>query len=712
MSSGERATALTSPLVGLDPRQLALCLNHRHPSRLDRFLRADLQRIIAATPQPTAPFVPAPPDVLCTGPYVHSFQASDGIPVASSPDELSMHELYTGRTGGGKSVLVLNRILGVLLTVRLWLLDLKADFGFLLGWHPGMLHLSHDTPFSPLRVPSYLSRAEHTQVFTSTFTSALYAAESTKQVLTEAFDRSYADHETPSLDDLKQAVGTLGKKHDTYARRDALRATMQRLDRFAQQYPSIASSRSGFGVETLCAYSLYVDAPLLTELEEFLWSNLIHHLYLYKRLRNDRALSHLVVMDEGRESWSTPERSTHRIGGQGLLVNLQPKMRESGIGMLITTNSYRTTDDVLKSNTYQIAITRLSTNDDVRAVSTSLGLTKEQAAYLAQLPPGEVILHRGNWPHPILARYPNIAIDKTITPGMLAAAKQRADHLTPRAPVPPAVSAARPAPTSSPSSAPPTVPKAAPPTPPSPNDPRPALSDNDAALLRAAGKGVNTTLALYQQAGLARQSGDRSKDRLQNLGFLRAERARTTAGRGGMSVLLAPTTLGYAWLGTTPPRATCGGDSLAHRYYTTMLARFLPGAQVEFLLGTGKSVDLLLRYDKTKHARFGRFLDRYTQSPLHQDELVALEVEVSDPTKTGISNVRRNHEAGVSQTILAVLPTAFDAITQRVSRELAPERKRATIIVDLLQLLDALRQPLDTIKPPRVGGRAGDESGK
>lgn len=479
---------------------LRLALNPRHPSRLDERLRAQL------VPTPVTPFPIAPASAITTGPHLLATQA-DGTPISVNADEAAMHTLITGRTGGGKTMFLLNYLSTLLTSVRLWLLDLKDDTRFLAAHHPGMLIIDGHTPFAPLKVPSYLTRAEHANLFITTFAGALYGAENTKQVLTEALQHAYTVHPTPSLVDLKDTLAGLSRKDDTYARRDAIRGTKQRLERFAEQYPGIAASRNGIGVDTLCRYSLYFGTPLLTELEEFLFSFLVHHLYRNNRARQQRTLSHLIVMDEGHASWGA-ERSTQRIGGQPLLATLQPMTREFGIGFTITTNSFLTTDPVLKSNTYLHACTRLAHAEDVNAVARTYGLTPEQATYLHQLPPGEVVIHRANWPHPILGRYHHLALNKAVTPAAWHAATQRTLRLLP--PALPASIRSTPSPPHAviASTAAPLI----------------ALNTTEAALLAYLCKHPLTpATTAYNAVRLHPQAGTTARDKLQTLGLLTVE---------------------------------------------------------------------------------------------------------------------------------------------------------------------------------------------
>lgn len=643
---------------------------------------SDANSLAAATPFPLAP-----PSVTTTGPYLLAYQALDGMPVRVSADELAMHTLITGRTGGGKTALLTHLLLSVLGSVRPWILDLKDDTRFLAARHPGMLILERDTPFVPLKVPAYLSRAQHTSIFINTFAGALYGAESTKQVLTEALQHAYADHASPSLSDLKDAVTQLAKTNDTYARRDALRSTRQRLERLEEQYPGIARSRHGLGADTFCAHSLYFGPPLLTELEEFLFTYLVHHLFLYNRLRDQRTLTHLIVMDEGHGSWGSGERSSHRIGGLPLLTNLQPMTREFGIGFLVTTNSFLTTDPVLKSNTYLHACTRLAHADDTRAIARTYGLTEQQTAYLGQLAAGEVVLHRGNWPHPILATYPALTITKTVTQAAWQAAKERTTRLLPRDELPPTI--ARPTPAKEPNDGPTTIapnknPAAAPVVP-------IALSAAEEALLRAACSRLGPATTTYQAAGLHVQTADRAKKKLVAMGLLTEERVVIHSRRGGTATALVPTNAGYERLGIRRPHGTRGGDSAQHRYLVQELTRHLPGVTAETTVG-GKSVDLLLRYQEPQHRPLGIALNTNASPPvtLTPGQVLAIEVEVSSPDKTIPANARKNHEAGIPLTVIAVLPSTMET-ARRALEKVTPGLRSTCTLIDALRLLDHLR---------------------
>lgn len=111
-----------------------------------------------------------------------------------------------------------------------------------------------------------------------------------------------------------------------------------------------------------------------------------------------------------------------------------------------------------------------------------------------------------------------------------------------------------------------------------------------------------------------------------------------------------------------------------------------------------KSVDILLRVDTNKHQAFllalndhGTTLNASTPMIAH-NTLVGIEIEVSDPLKTAPNNISKNHNVGITITVLAVMPTNLQQTINKLPVLLEPQLLDGVIIIDALRLLDALRQ--------------------
>jgi hypothetical protein len=654
------------------------------------------------------PFSPVPSGALQQGLLTWAYTYPTGTLIRDILQSVAHHVFIAGPTGSGKTTLLYHLLSQLIVWCEVWIFDLKDDFPRFAATHPRIL-LFHDRfPFVPLKVPSYLSRHEHSMIFARTLAETFFAAELFLQVCLQGLERAYAEHVVPSIADLRHAVETLGTPKDTYQRRDAIQGVIQRLHRVELRNPVMATAREGFGVEDLCEQSLYLEVTYLTEVDEFLWTNLTTHLGIHHRAKNQRGgLRTALVMDEGAALWGEHAGKRH-ISGAPLLVGQLPTAREFGIAYFATSTTVNA-DETLIANCGTHAILPLATAEEAAIAKRRYGLSDEQTALLTRLPIGQFLLHLGRrWPTPIHAILPAIKIEKQVPPALWEYAVLRTNNRAPKAPPVPDLR-------STPANPDPSAPKPTPAEPPRqpresstipippPATPIVPLKDLALRLLRSVVRHLQPLTEHFIKLGIPRATGMKLKEHLLALGLVHEETAFIRSGRGGTAQLLAPTSAGIARSGITPTKQTRGGDSLQHQYLVQEIASVV-GASIETL-----GADVVLRFDQAKHEPLATFL-RSTENAkafdaikaLSETSLLAIEVEVSDPAKTAPVNVRRNHQNGITLTIVAVLPKAFDATRRALSAKLLPG-DGPWIIVDALELLDHLRAKTATRETVKNG---------
>jgi hypothetical protein len=227
-----------------------------------------------------------------------------------------------------------------------------------------------------------------------------------------------------------------------------------------------------------------------------------------------------------------------------------------------------------------------------------------------------------------------------------------------------------------------------------------SLSTPEEALLNVVGPEVIiTSTPAYRRANLSLAAGDAAAKHTAALGLMTRSPIIARPGRGGAAIALELTSLGYERIKMTPPHRTRGGDSAQHRYLVHHLARHIKGAMVEATLGGqgGKSIDLLVRVTD-EHERLLAAIahNAHYLSMEHHDiapgDLVAIEIEVSSPGKTAAKNIMSNHEHGVTTTIIATMPKTIDAAQRAISNTVTKALLPHVIILDALDLLEALRK--------------------
>ena len=357
-------------------------------------------------------FLPLPTRVL-TGEFTIGNDAISSVPVRARHAHLARTTLISGTTGSGKTTLLHHLIAQAREhNVSVWTIDAESDSQANAVNDDRTLIIDADAPVNLLQRPTFLTRAEHQAVFTSVFTRSFFSGEHGRQVVSTAFDK-LAEYDT--LADMARIVDAAQIKSDTYAQRDAMRGVLLRLQRIGQLYPGLYTTRHGLRIEDLCRRSLYMPVKIQTEVDEFIFTYLIHLLFLYQRERNTRPeLSHLIHMDEGMLSWN---RNTNKIDGVPLLSYLQSMVREFGIGMLISTTSIHLLDPLLKSNSFIRIALNVTDHMEAIEIARTFGLTMPQREYFSRgLTRGEAIIKFADeWTDPILAAFSARHEPKTVS---------------------------------------------------------------------------------------------------------------------------------------------------------------------------------------------------------------------------------------------------------------------------------------------------------
>lgn len=632
------------------------------------------------------PFLP-PPASISEGTYTlgtagkHHFRLAD--------NETLRHIGVPGPSGSGKTTLF--QILALQARARgthVIAPDFKGDLQWLAATDDDFLIFHPDIPFNILDHDHRVDREHHKDLVTRLLALSFYAGEHLKQVGHETLTLAYEQHDPPSVNDWLAITNNLVSPKDTYQRRDALGGLTNRLRRFQSLFPGMTRTRDGIPHHVIAERSVYLGAPHHNETYDFLAALLVHvcHEQAHARQQRDTLLRWLLL-DEGLLLFG----QANRIDGP-VLLPLIPLLREYGTALAISTAHFGGIHETLRANTYTTIVLPLANATDAPLAARTLGLNPAQADYLLRLHLGQAVVKTGKWELPFLMTFTPPNINKTVNHDDWQRAIQRTNNLAPNeTPI------IRPAPKPTPQTAP-TMPV---PKTPDPIIPPVTLTDPQSALLNSvADLVIPTSTEAYRRAKLTLAVGDASAKQNEVLGYLNRNPITSRPGRGGSAISLELTTLGYERLNKKPPHQTRGGDSAQHRYLVHQLAKHITSSKIEATVGVGgrggKSVDILVRITED-HERLRQAIALNTRllSPTPHElavgDLVAIEVEVSDPSKTAPANAVANTKHGITTTIIAVMPKTLDTTRKHLLKNLPAEVLHRVVLVDALQLLEGLR---------------------
>lgn len=590
-----------------------------------------------------------------------------GIPFCLTAAELLRHLLVAGPSGSGKTTFLLLLILQLIAVgVRLLIPDYKADLLWLACHHKDFVYVHANAPINILEHGDYVSRPDYIHLLTTCLCRSAWGGEHLRQAIHECLVEVYRRYDHPNIEDLISVARERITPKSTYQYRDAINGLIMRLSRLHMQYPGLRT-RVGIPHNTLFAHSVYLASITQTDMDEFLTAWLVYNYYYYARHHQHRNhLDAFVLLDEGLLSFGT----ANRIDGP-VLLPLIPVLRELGCAIGLSTAHLDHTHETIRANAYTTIVLPLANATDLQAASKTLGLTPEEAPYLLRLQPGQGIIRSGKWRSPLLLEFDHIAYDKTVNPDDLQELINRTNALAPNTPP---VTDIRTEPRLSPASQQPV-----------------SLSVNAEQLLQYVGERVVTLVTeAYTALKLHPQAGHRARRLLEQYGYLQAEQITVRRGRGGTGTALSLTPAGYDRLGKRP-RSTRGGDGAQHRWLVMKLCQAF-GVEPDIIVGK-KPVDILIPYNNKHQEKLDGIINSsqpLTTLPTITDgQLLGIEIEANDPQKTAENNALKNHEAGITITIIAVIKDVQGTINHLQNMLPAPVQDH-TLVIDALELVEQL----------------------
>ena len=346
----------------------------------------------------------------------------------------------------------------------------------------------------------------------------------------------------------------------------------------------------------------------------------------------------------------------------------------------------------------------LSSSAEVEEISRTFGLNQEQKKYLEkQITKGEAILKFSDGcKEPILLTFPPLPYGKDVSPEQYHEAKQRILKCVPEQQVPLEIQG--------PSTTMPVETDTAPQLNES-QPPKIQLNDQEKMLLNCIATTLQPATAHYKKLKLHAATGNKFKKHLLTLQLIAEHTILVRSGKGSSANVLFPTENAFNYLGLKKSKGTKGGDSPQHQYLVRSLADLIPDSQLEFKLGQ-KSMDLFLCLTRAKHQALVEAIKSsiifyiadkdnghqeifYMETKGPASNYVAIEIECSNPEKTGPANIQKNAEAGIALTILGLLPAEAKKFNPGLITGLPEALQSKVIVVDALKLLDHLREQYD-----------------
>ena len=386
--------------------------------------------------QSNNPFLPYPPPGIINGEikigYIYDEIRKIRYPFGISRNELNQHLLESGRSGAGKTTVLI-----IILTnlsrmgIPFCIFDFKRDYRSLLRFSDA-LHVFNwkNFRFNPLLPPRGTLPIQWASIFTDVFFGNFYSstASSAKSLFLETLLELYNLPGTPSM---TRFCEELNKKLSSNAvpasTKDSIRTIMLRLRPFIILLGDMVNG-PGFDMTDLLEKQVVLELDGLTiEYQTFIATLIFHWIFTYRLTLVQRGtLKHILLFDEAKRLFSL---------GIPLVAQLVSLAREFGQGLILADQMPSELDYAVLANVYTTITLNLSSMRDINATASAMGLNDEQRNSLNCLPLKTAVVRlAGRYPKPFLIHIPDVRVDKNISDAEVADyMRDKLANLTPEA---------------------------------------------------------------------------------------------------------------------------------------------------------------------------------------------------------------------------------------------------------------------------------------
>ncbi|MEM5853684.1 MAG: DUF87 domain-containing protein [Candidatus Aenigmatarchaeota archaeon] len=339
-----------------------------------------------------------------------------------SREELNQHVLVTGRSGCGKTTLIIQIIRSLLSRgIPFLVLDYKMDYRHLIRIYPQLVVLNwRDLQINPLQPPPGVSFREWKQQFLNIFGHVQGIWHGSTQYLLEAIDEVYEEKERiPRIEEVYKKIVEANES-----------------SRKMQEYASVVETRlygmlSKLGKtinneSTLIDIEKLLQMPVVLELHglgrdeaTFLALWFFYWIYAYRRAKAIRGrLLHVLIIDEAKRVFTASEQysqTTTEYSGippQDLICD---EIREYSEAIIASDQEPTKLSNSLKANTYTKITGFLGNGRDIDDIAEAMDLSEEEREVLTKLERGEWLVKlAGRYTKPFMIKTEDFPLKKDV----------------------------------------------------------------------------------------------------------------------------------------------------------------------------------------------------------------------------------------------------------------------------------------------------------
>ena len=340
-----------------------------------------------------------------------------------SLEELNQHTLITGRSGCGKTTLIVQIVKELLRRkIPFLIFDYKLDYRALIRVYPQLLVINwRDLRINPLEPPLKVSFQEWKQQFLNIFGHVQGVWHGSTQYLLEAIDRTFEEKgRIPTIEEVYKKVV---EKNETSRKMQEYASVVEtRLYGLLSKLGSTINSQ-----ETLIDMEKLLEMPVVLELHGLgrdeatlivLW--FFYWIYAYRRARGVRGrLLHVLIIDEAKRILTASEQysqTTAEYSGIPPADLVCDEIRDFGEGIITSDQEPTKLSNSLKANTYTKITGNLGNGKDISDIAEAMDLSEEEREVITKLKRGEWLVKlAGRYVKPFTIKSLDFPLEKNVS---------------------------------------------------------------------------------------------------------------------------------------------------------------------------------------------------------------------------------------------------------------------------------------------------------
>lgn len=333
---------------------------------------------------------------------------TEPYPYAARLSELTRHAGIFASTGWGKTTIARNIVRDLARhNIPVLIFDWERSYRHLVKEIDGLKVFTIARDVAPFRfnffkLPPGFSYQDYVKEIVTVFSAAYLGGAGADNILRQIFDKAYQYQQIPTLSDVEKVLQAETTPYKMRGREMNWKQSVRRMIEFLcyGKTGDTFNTDSPEGIEHLFKGPVVLELGGLSNEYDKQFTVMVIMLWYWRYLEHqgieDDKLRHVILLEE-----------FHKIAGVELVIEAFRMLRKYGTGLIALDQMPSKIPKEAFENMGTKIVFSLDLNDNVRAVSNAMYMTREEAQFIGLLRKGEAIVRsKERYPRPFLVSVP------------------------------------------------------------------------------------------------------------------------------------------------------------------------------------------------------------------------------------------------------------------------------------------------------------------